>query len=213
MSVFRRVSWVVLSAVIVWLAGCSPPMNRPMSRAEWLAATQKTYSASPDEVLNAAERLFTLADGRDFSFMHTPESLIASRRWSVYMVLALSFGSDHWQVDAAPGPNGTVVRVRVNTSDQPVLPMATSGGNATVTTMPLSGRPITGTAIYDLFWARLDYLLGERTDWTNCKAAIDKRAAGETWGNIEALCNFANMTDDHPEKPPRGDLVQTNVTP
>lgn len=58
------------------------------------------------------------------------------------------------------------------------------------------GMPLNSTAIYDLFWGRMDYLLGRRDEWMTCDEAEARRKAGITYGQLEALCSVT--TDDLP---------------
>ena len=76
--------------------------------------------------------------------------------------------------------------------------MMVSGGAWTATSMPMSGSPVMGTAIYDVFWSRMDYLLGLRQDWMTCQMADERVKSGATWGTNEALCNSFNVKDAVP---------------
>jgi len=181
------------------MVGCAAP--KQLSRDEWLTVTTRHYaSVTKEEVLLAAEKLFGLADGNDFQFFHAEEGLMATRNWLVYMVLAAASGTDYWKIQVATSNNGVDVTAQVNTSAQGVTPMPTTGGAWTATTMPMAGSPVQGTAIYDVFWARLDYLLGKRTDWMTCKEANKRVGEKITWGDNSALCNSFNVADKSPQK-------------
>jgi hypothetical protein len=58
-----------------------------------------------------------------------------------------------------------------------------------------------GSAIYDVFWARMDYLLGKRADWITCAVANDRVKKKLVWDANDALCSAINMADRHPEQP------------
>ena len=114
------------------------------------------------------------------------------------MVIAAVSGIDSWKISVIEKEGKSKVTMQVSTQSQAITPMATSDKAWTATTMPMYGAPVQGTAIYDIFWARLDYLLGERTKWMTCKAADQRVDDGMAWGTNEALCNSFNINDDSP---------------
>lgn len=182
------------------LAGCAT-QQPPMTRDDYLKATQRVYAdKTPEEVFAAAEKLFRLADGDDFTLTWSDDSLFASRRWSIYLVLAATFGTDSWIVKATPQPAGTRVNVAVSSTAAPVTPIPTTGGNMTAGTLPAMSNSIASTAIYDVFWARMDYLLGKRPDWMTCEQANKRVETKVTWGDNSALCNSFNMADTRPDQ-------------
>ncbi|WP_425450309.1 hypothetical protein [Virgifigura deserti] len=195
---FRTMSIVAL--LLITLAGCASP--RTMSRDEWLQASTRTYTdVSKDQFFAAAEELFRLADGDDFQVAYPDaDQMVATRRWTVYMVLAFSMGTDTWLVRATDESDGLAASVAVSTGNSGAGPMMTTGGDWTVTGAPGAGAiPVQGTAIYEIFWARMDYLLGKSPDWMTCEEAIERAKTKVVWGNNEALCNLINVKDRTPE--------------
>ncbi|MGY6273487.1 hypothetical protein ACXIUT_27785 [Achromobacter denitrificans] len=189
----------VLSATAL-LAGCATKQPQ-MSRDEYLKTTQRTYEGkSADDVLNAAEKLFRLADGDDFTFFHDDNSMGATRRWSVYLVLAATMGTDTWTVRVKDLPGAIRVSAALNTSAGSILPMPTTGGDMSAGTTPGMGGNVPGTAIYDVFWARMDYLLGKSDQWMTCEESNRRVSTGAVWGSNEALCNGFNVKDDLPSE-------------
>ena len=190
-----------VALVAAVLAGCAT--TRPqLTRDEWLATTSRTYEGvSKEQVIGAAERLFRLADGDDFNIAHNDDGIYASRNWTAYVVIAAAMGIDYWQLSVTPAGAGVKVRVQVNTQAQGVTPMATTNGAWTATTTAMAGSPVMGTAIYDAFWSRMDYLLGKRPDWMTCQIADERVKQKVTWGSNEALCNSFNLKDDVPTGP------------
>ncbi|MFJ0446581.1 hypothetical protein WLU10_24370, partial [Bordetella bronchiseptica] len=78
--------FVAALCATVLLVGCAAKQPQ-LTRSEYLKVTQRTYEGkSAEEVLNAAEKLFRLADGDDFKFFHDDDSMSASRSWIVYVV-------------------------------------------------------------------------------------------------------------------------------
>lgn len=187
--------------IAIFLVGCATP-HPQLSREEWLSVTSRNYEGvTKEQVIGSAERLFRLADGDDFSIVHAEDGLYASRNWSAYVVIAAVTGTDYWQIKVTPDGNRIKASVQVNTQSQEVVPMATTNGAWTATTMPMAGSPVMGTAIYDVFWARMDYLLGKRSDWMNCRVADERVKQKVTWGTNEALCNSFNIKDETPTHP------------
>lgn len=73
-------------------------------------------------------------------------------------------------------------------------PRTTTEGSDTATMlfnlMPVTASMTTRPAIYQLFFARLDYLLGKRTAWVTCKQAEDLFIDG-------FLAPFCRVANDH----------------
>ena len=188
---------LIAVGLLVALAGCATQPK--MTRDEYLKTTQREYvNKTPDDVFKAAEKLFTLADGDDFTFHYTDDSMSASRPWVVYLVFAASMGTDNWLIRTKEEGNKTKVSALVSTAMGSVAPMATTGGDWTATGLPGGGNIVAGTAIYDVFWARMDYLLGKSDKWMSCEQADDRVKRKVTWGSNEALCNSFNMKNQSP---------------
>lgn len=195
----RALPIAVLSAIVL-LAGCATKQPQ-LTRAEYLKVTQRTYEGkSADDVFNAAEKLLRLADGDDFRFFHDDSSMSATRSWSVYLILAATMGTDTWTVRAKEMEGSVRVSAALNTSAGSVLPMPTTGGDMSAGSTPGMGGNVPGTAIYDVFWARMDYLLGKSDKWMTCDESNHRVSMGAVWGPNEALCNGFNVKDDLPSE-------------
>jgi hypothetical protein len=191
-------SVALLTLLLSLLTGCMPQRPR-MTRAEYLATTTRVYeNVDKEAVFSAIEKLFILADGDDFTFTYSENGMQAIRNWSFYLVIAAGFGTDYWNITIRDVEGGVKVSTCASTQSQGVAPAPTTGGNFSAGTTPLMGSPIQGTSIYDLFYARLDYLLGLRGDWMSCDESNQRKSDGITWGLNEALCNSLNMKDDSP---------------
>lgn len=192
--------WTVLAAglIAVFVSACASPPQ--MSRDEWLASTTRIYpDKTPDDVFRAAERLFRLADGDDFQISYTRDAMHAFRPWSVYVVLAAVTGTDIWTVSTETGADSVRVFVELRTTTTPIGAVPTGNGGAAPLTGPATGGGmVQGTAIYDLFWTRMDYLLGHSDHWETCPEADAKVTAKAVWGSNEALCNSFNVKDAAP---------------
>lgn len=190
---------IALLAVFVFITGCASQQPQ-MTRQEWLDTTTKTYkNTSKDDVINAAEKVLRLADGGDFKIVHSEEGFRASRYWTIYLVIAATMGTDQWALSVKQENDDVRASLQVNTQAQAITPMATTSGDMTVTTGPMSGSPIMGTSVYDVFWARLDYMLGQSDHWMTCEESNKRVSDKVVWGANDSLCNSFNMKDALPE--------------
>lgn len=195
-------SYKVLAAALSLsgLAGCATPPQP--SRAEYLAQVSRTYAQPKEKVLAAAEEVLRLADGNDFQIAHNSDGFTAQRNWLVYIVIGASAGVDYWVVKTTEKDGRTQVETQVGTSMSTIAPMATTTpGTYSATTLPAGALVVTGPALYEVFFARMDYMLGLRADWPTCKWSDDRVSSKATYGNNEALCNVFNMADKTPAAP------------
>ena len=190
---------IIVVVLAVMLAGCAT-QHPELTRQEYLALVNRSYEGvGTEEVLAAAEKLFRLADPDDVKFQHFENGFRMYRRWMIYAVLAVSMGTDIWDVRVVPAERGVRMTVYLSGTGGAVTgaPVMTSGGGTSITalTTPAAGGvPVNSTAIYDLFWARLDYLLGRRDGWMTCQEASARVRTGITYGPMDALCSVT--TDD-----------------
>lgn len=190
-------------ALAAALTGCAT--QPPMTRDQTVAATTRVYAGlTPRQVLDAAERVLRLADESDFTFAYGDNSLTAMRKWMLYLVLGASIGSDHWQITAEQIGPDTRLRAIVATTQQDIMPLSITPAVWVPMTMPADSRLVQGTAIYDAFFARVDYMVGLRPTWMSCKEADARVSAGQVHGTNEALCNSFNMADATPSAPMLG---------
>lgn len=191
----------LITLCIALLSGCAA--RRPeLTRAEYLALVNRTYNGvKPEEALAAAEKLLRLADEDDTTFQHFESGFRAYRKWMLYLVISGSVGTDIWTVTAKAVEGGTKVTAYLQISGGNVFaPMATGVGGTSVVTLPgEAGTPINSTAMYDLFWARMDFLLGRQDRWMTCEEAIARVRKGVTYGFPEGMCGLT-VDDRKPEK-------------
>ncbi len=186
--------------LICALAACAP--RKELTREEYLAATTHEFPGrTPEQVIAAGVELLKLSDGDDFVFAHEQDGFDATRNWSAFLIITAAFGTDHWRFRVTPTANGTRAVVAVSTQGQSTMPTPTTGGSWTAQTGPLVGSPVPGDAIYDIFWARLDYLLGAKRDWLNCTAALNRLESGVIWGRVDPLCDGLTQKDNSPKSP------------
>ena len=187
---------LMLCLIFSVLPGCAQQKLTPeeiaAERTRQLAMITRVYpDKKPEEILLAADRIFRLADD-DYTVSHGPTALQAQRPWMMYMVISAASGTDTWVVETTPEGNGTKVMARHSgqSSSMMVSPVVTSSGSAGFgagTTMPIQNMT-TKPAIYQLFFARLDYFMGKQADWPTCRDA-DKMY---TDGDLFPFCTVAN---------------------
>jgi hypothetical protein len=179
------------------LAGCATP--RPaMTEAELEQVVARRYPGihAPD-VLAAATRLWRLADGDDFRITPGDNTLVAERPWTFHSQMVRTVGDDTWTLTVSEADGATTARLSLVTYKRSTT-VSSFGMTPTTQTTPRFGGTVKGTAIYDIFWARLDHLLGVRADWMSCAEANARVSAGDTWGNNDALCAGYSFKDAAP---------------
>jgi len=176
-----------------------------MTREESIETTQKQYDGVTErQFYNAAEKLFTLADEKDTSFSYPGEhDMIVQRRWMLYAVLAYSQGTYIWRISTQPHEGGIRAKAYVSGNSGTVTGSITSSGAATTQASPTMANMFNTPAIYELFWARMDYLLGKNTEWPTCQDWNNQIKQGKTYGSDDALCLAANTDDRLPEGAPQ----------
>lgn len=194
----KRTIFVVI--VVACLAGCATP-QRPASMEEWQRTTVRTYeSVSIEDVLESATKLVKLADTgkRDVHVVYGIDEVMISRKFSFYFVIGFVFATYDFHVRAVPQPNGSVktslmisMRSTSGTPTPVFVPNAGMGAGVGTTTM---GNQWQAVGLYELFYSRLDYLLGTSSTWLTCDEAKDLLRGK---GSLEGLCFFAeDLTPD-----------------
>ncbi|MBW1722535.1 MAG: hypothetical protein JRJ78_10760 [Deltaproteobacteria bacterium] len=174
----RRKTLLIICYILL-LAGCATT-QRHLSREEWMQVRNRHYAnISPEQVLKAAEKLFILADNKDFKFSYNNNSLKAVR-WASPFPVNIWY---HWDIVAVPSGNGTDVNVSIST---------TAAGFG----VPGGMTPHDSPDVINLFYSRLDYLLGKSTVWLSCNDYKKKNPRSST---LEALCLLAE--DSSPSHP------------
>lgn len=192
---------VALSGLGVLLTGCAAT-GPTMTREQWAAVVERDYPhVSRTQAFDAAERLLELADEKDVQFVRKDSMFEAFRDWSKYAVLWGSSGSDYWTVFAREHEGGVHLTAQVSRLEQVVTVSFPAGPTPVASIGDMAPASVQGSAIYDLFWARMDYLLGRRADWPTCKEAKARISRREARGSIDPLCNAFNIDDNSPSAP------------
>jgi hypothetical protein len=168
-----------------------------LTREEWLRCTTRIYEGlNKDQIISAAETVLRLAGGEYMKISHTEDGLTGSRSWGYYAVIQSEEGKDFWTFKTEPAQAGIKATVSLTSSQQlyayGILPT------------PEKAAPVDGSAIYEVFWSRMEYLLGKRAEWMTCDLAEKQIEEGLVWGDASALCGVLCMEN----KAPAGPMVQ-----
>ena len=192
-----RWTMVTLAGALVGIgllvSGCSPTdMKVDVTREEYMGLIYRTYeNVEPEKVLAAAERLLRLADEEDITFQHSEDGFRAYRKWLLYAIITARWGTDTWDIKVKPAGDGTKATVQIWTSlEGQALPMAIGAGWGAVPAPGTGSAPTQSPGLYDIFWARMDYLLGLREDWMTCSESDARIISGIVRGSNGQLCSI-----------------------
>jgi hypothetical protein len=162
------------------LASCAAPEIN--SRAEFEAEAVRTFAGIPaSKVTAAAEAVIAQSDPGDVSFRRSLSGFEASRRYLVVLpTMTGMHGNVEFRFEAAETPAGT--RASLAVVDQ----MNIAGWTSTT---PYTNTAPNNAALFRLFWARVDYVLGRRPDWLTCAmASAQLESPFKGTDALEALC-------------------------
>ncbi len=183
---------ILFVAVCLAMTGCA---GKQLTRTEFLALNEATSKAmvreypgiGKDRVLVACENALKASDSKYAVSQHMPNGFYAKRSWLIYMVLAAAGGENHWKITVEDKDGVSRVEARS---------WAGQGMSAGPFPVPFPGKSeneyYTSPSLYKLFFDRVDYFLGLRSDWATCDAAeknMHQYEAGVGTG-LEALCSI-----------------------
>lgn len=167
---------LVLTAMI--LGGCNA--HQIVDRSDFIAEGTRVYTGEPRErVIEAARNVLRHSDPSDFEFRDTLTGFTGLRKYFIYAVLAAAEGREKWEFQTEA--EGKSVRAAISVSEAGV-----SGNGYTAT--PYEGR-MASVPLYRLFWDRVDYVLGRRSDWVTCdQAEAGLRGQDSSSAALGGLC-------------------------
>ncbi len=149
-----RVGFIFLA---VFLAGCVTP---PPAITDWRPHQERYYDGVSNAAFEAAlQTTFNFSRPGEYALRIMPSELVAERNFMQYLVIAAVTGVETWSVRWASSEGGVKV-----VADATSNSISTGGYVST----HMQGRP-RYPAQYEILWARLDYMLGQRADWPMCK--------------------------------------------
>lgn len=182
--------------IVCLLTACAS--NPKLSNDEYKALTNREYvGVTKKQVFKAAEELLRLSDGDDFKIVKLPGSLKATRRWDEFYGILWDYGYDDWSVETQSLNDKITVSVRIIRHFQ----FSSNSPDRENFTVDPPTKRINGTAIYDLFWARMNYLLGKRLEWMTCEMSDNRIKQKIVWGSNAPLCQMLYIKDNRPTSP------------
>ena len=166
--------------ILVTLAGCFPNEGPTSYEPPRIKEDTRDYPGiTKEQALNASEKIFQLADGTEMKIKRGSSRLDAKRP---HESLVYKSSWERWKVEAREADGSTYVTVSAafDKEGSKVYPR--------------------GIGIYNLFFSRLDYMLGASKDWMTCEQYAARLRLDTTWGHENRfLCNDAD--DKVPEGP------------
>lgn len=158
---------LLFEASIVATACGASALSTPAPSGAQLEMVQNRDLPTPPQVFReAVERVFAASRPGSYKLRFASSEIIAELHWRRLTVVGVERGSDLWDVRFWPKAGGTAASVQE---------LGRYGG---LVTIPLT--PPNEVADYDLFWARIDYVLGRRAGWVTREAyrrsMVDPRA-------------------------------------
>jgi hypothetical protein len=170
----------------VMLCGCAAP-HQIRDRSDFLAEATRTYqNETRERVISAAETVLKISDPNDFEFRHSINGFTGLRRYTVYAVVAAAQGREKWDFSTEPA-EPRAVRASVSISEAGT---ATGGYSSQRFEGAMASVPL-----YRLFWNRVDYMLGKRSDWVTCEQAAEEEQSKNT-NTAVALGGLCGPTSD-----------------
>jgi hypothetical protein len=182
------------------LCSCAAP-HQIRDRSDFLAEAQKDFPGETRErVISAAETVLKISDPDDFEFRYTMTGFTGLRRYFIYAVLAAAQGREKWEFTTEQLPNGMRAAITVSEAG------TTVGGNSST---PYEGQ-MASVPLYRLFWARVEYVLGRRSDWVTCDEAAKPLQASNT-NAAAALGGLCGATSNGRDAPPPNQLPPLRI--
>lgn len=183
--------WLILAALAC--AGCAS--EPPMSRDEYLSRTNRSYVVDREQLIRAARKVLELADPSDTVFIDSNEGFDAHRSWSAYFVIGAERGIHHWAIRTRQDGDKAAITVQVTEEVNAMTAAPIMGGQAAIPMQSnLPGRPLRGMSIYDLYFARLEYLLGQSKEWPDCEDWKGRRSLGGGRSQEDDVSPFCGAT-------------------
>lgn len=181
----------------VFVAACAQPPQ--LTREQQLAATTRLYpGVDKERLIEGAKRVLRLADGGfdRVQFLDRPDGVVAVHKTLLFLLVASNVRTDTWTLTVVETPAGLQAQVTLGRQNQgSAIAPTTMPGVYAPTGSTTAGEPIGGTAVFELFWRRLDYMVHRTDEWATCRESDDRVSRGELVGPNDALCS--HLLPDH----------------
>ena len=187
---------ITLLAVAVLLTQVACVTVPEYSRDEYLNLTTHEFPGkTAEEVIVAAEQVLRLADPKDVNFTYKPEDqgLIGYRSWFAYMVIAAAGGTYSFDLTTKDTESGAKAYLAISANSKSITPSGAVGldggvglaaDSSSTPTAPLNSFHM---PTYQLFWSRMDYVLGLSPEWYTCD-----RFSSEVSKFTHSMCEMAS---------------------
>jgi hypothetical protein len=155
---------LMVTMIAVVTCACSRNNQSALSYSDWEKSQRRSYNATKIQIINAVEKLFKLADN-DYIITYKPNGIDANRCITKNGATCYT-----WHITCIDTEDLTHVAVDMEIDAS--FFVHESGPHES----------------YSLFFARLDYLLGNNLKWATCED-FGKTA---TDGAIDSLCRRAD---------------------
>ncbi|WP_114764290.1 hypothetical protein [Vibrio rhodolitus] len=155
------------AASVILLVGCAS--QRPdLSLEEWKLREYKNHNK--EEIIAAAREVIRLSDPSDVNFENTRDGFNATRTSLGYYVVAneIDAYAFNFVVQEKDGVTRSRLEIEETEINQSLLTLGLPVGK--------NGKP-DYPYVYDLFYARMAYLLGDKDEWHRCDDAVSRVSA------------------------------------
>lgn len=193
----RPVARAAAACLFSGLAACNTTPDLLLDEAAFTSATTRRFPGETRErIVRAAEAVLRQSDPSRQITTRT-EGFASFRQFESYGFVVAEGGGDLWTVTSRDLGDGAeaVVRLAPRGGGGPVGPAISITG----------GR--NPAPLYDLFWNRVEYVLGRRADWPTCGAAEGGLRASPGPAGLSSLCGAAGNGRAAPPPP----VLEANV--
>lgn len=148
------------------------------------------------DVQKSFVKVFELLDRGDTEFDLRGDSVLTSRWYTMYMIFSSLFGRDYWEITTKQdGNNVAVTAAYDNEFTVGMFPSPIPLNYKT--NIGYTGDIGRGATIddYHLLFDRVDYILGNRTEWPLCSTYVAKKVERKPL----ALCDEIGLDDNTPQ--------------
>lgn len=174
----KMIKSILLVLVAIFIAGCAPKPELSM---------QKFDKYTKDEVLNAAKKIFILADNENFIIDSYRNELNVTKFKAAHYGYKMDIVVDKLYFKAFSEYNSTRAELSMNRSYG----------------VDESDSKLMPKSAHNIFWNRLNYLLGEDVRWETCTEYRLKMGTDNF---------FCDVTDIKNRLPKRSDILDLNVS-
>jgi hypothetical protein len=178
-----RYTWMLLAMTVASCGASIPFWTKDYAQS---VTTHSYADVAPAQALQAARTVITLAASpHNADFTDRTDGFEAHRYFTGISGMTPLTGDYVFQVTATAAGKGSILTVNIRDDSQYD---SIAFPDVSISPTSYSGGPIQVRGPYDLFFARVDALLGKRKDWITCAAA--PAALNATIG-LDALCRNA----------------------